>query len=221
MIQKDRKTRVSRCISYNKEYVPDYNKREKYRFVENIRDGLRWLGPVHEIQKDCWKPKHSGWFLDEDFQSETCYGVVVQLPSRDGLQYVPGYQCSYEVYKSQDDSAVLDFHSVTDDLNMAVSNADAMARWLAENEREYQRRDRLETRIADSKERIGELRKEVKEIIRSLCTLRFYDGYVSDMIGPVKLCTPMVEKTFAEAIRLRRNESHRLWREIRKAEGEL
>lgn len=224
MRRDSRKTRVSRCISYNKEYVPDYNKGEKYRFVENIRDGLRWLGPIHEIKRDdVGRIDHSGWYTNEFQDSgEVCYGVVAQLPSRERKpQYVPGYQCKQEVYGSPDDDAVLDFQSVTVDLRQAIRNADTIAKWRAEAEQDYQRKDRLETTIAENRDQIVELRSEIKDIIGSLYRLRFHDGYVSDMIGPVKLCTPMVEKMFAEAIRRRRNESHRMWREIREAEGEL
>lgn len=217
--------KTSRSISYNQEYSPDYNKSERYRFVENIRDGLRWLGPIHEIKRDdVRRIGHRGWYTSEFYDSEeVCYGVVAQLPARDGKpQYVPGWQSKQEIYGSHDDSAVLDFQGVTEDLDRAVRDADTIAKWTAEAEQEYQRKDRLETTIAENREQIRELRKEVKDILKSWRNLRRQEGYHGDLFGnPVVFLTSALEKVFKEAIRGIRQRSHKLWKEIRNMEEEL
>lgn len=215
----NRKLKNSRCISYNPEFIPDYNKYEKYRFVENVRDGLRWLGPIHKIEGN--RIKHEGWWMS-DFMDERVYGVLAQLPSRGGEPlYVPGYQTSIDVWNFRDDDAVLDFTAVTTDKNKAIHNADQMAERLAEAEREFHRKDDINQSICGHKEDILRLRKEVREIIPSLRYLRKVDGYAHDLIGPVKVYTPEVEKVFAEFIRRRRIASHMAWRDIKQLEDEL
>ena len=131
--------RKNRTIEYNPESQENH-----YRWVENIGEGLRHVGASHDIVR----LNHTGWFTDDVFQ-ETVHGSVYQLPARDGkAQYVPAVDdpCN-------DNCALVDFRSVTDDKEDAARWADSMAERYAEDEREYAAKDRAEQRGRDDGER--------------------------------------------------------------------
>ena len=135
-----------KSISYNPEFKPEYS-RDRYRWVENVTDGLRKVGDSHDIIR----LNHTGYFTD-NFQDETVHGEVYQLPARNGVsQFVPAVNdpCN-------PDCACLDFSSVTDSKEDAARWADSMAENWAESEREYQAKE-------DAKNRIEEITKEIQD----------------------------------------------------------
>lgn len=222
-LQATRKRR-SRSISYNQEFVPEGQPYERYRWVENITSGLRFRGKVHEIKVDGYsRPiiNHRGWYLDE-FQDETCWGIVVQLPAgRDHKpRFVPGYQLSYD----EEDSATLDFHSMTEDLTQAIRNADSMARIMSEEEREYQRKERIKTEIVELQESRIQARKEISIRIKEWKTFRKdVSGAAYDTLfgsRPLHI-PPTVTLAIERGIRRRRAQMHMDWKRMKELEGEL
>jgi protein-L-isoaspartate O-methyltransferase len=129
------------AILYNPEWKPEKHSGQRYRFVEHPHDGLRFVGDVQDIRMpgsgnlpyiDRAMVDHNGWYVD-NYQDETVCGRVYQLPARGGKwQYVPAISDPWN------DGAILDFHSVTDDIKDAIRWADSMAETYAEDEREYQ-----------------------------------------------------------------------------------
>lgn len=213
-----------RHICYGPEYVPEGHPHEKWRWVENLSDGLRMMGPVHEINVpglDRPVIRHTGWFTSEGgYSGELCYGVVVRLPARGGVSgFVPGFRMPYE----DNDCAVLDFHSVTDDLRQACRNADTMARWVAEEAREDSRKYRLEQDIADSQQRLLKLRWQIKAEVITLRGFRKWIGYAQNLLGegpPIGLRVGVIT-TLGDNIRRLRKEMYAEGRKIRKWRSEL
>lgn len=214
----------SRSICYNSEFVPERQPYEKYRWVEDIPSGLRFKGKAHEIEVEGYsRPiiEHTGWFLDE-FQDETCWGVVVQLPAgRDHKpRFVPGYQLSYD----EEASAVLDFHSTTEDLSQAIRNADYMARIISEQEREYHRIERIRSEIYDLTQLRVVLRDRVRLRIRQWRAFRkaVAVATVEDLFGSRPLEIPsIVVEVYEQGIRNLRAQMHDDWREIKRLEKDL
>lgn len=158
-------------IEYNQEHVSEqqlenlgrfpWTPVDRYRWIEHPTDGLRFVGKVHEIRMtgdgnlpyiDHDLVNHYGWFLDEEFQDETAWGEVYQLPCtgmNPGWRYVPAVNNSFG-----NDGALIDFHSVTNDIREAVRDADSMAERYAEDEREYQRKSRATDRIEEIQDEI-------------------------------------------------------------------
>ena len=213
-----------RHIRYNPEYVPEGHPHEKWRWVENLSDGLRMMGPVHEITmpgQDRPMIRHTGWFTSEGgYYGELCYGVVVRLPARGRVsRFVPGFQMSYE----DDDCVVLDFHGVTDDLRQACRNADTMAQWIAEEAREDSRKYRLEQDIEESQQRLRELRRQIRAEVITLRGFRKWIGYAQNLFeeGPPIGMRIGVTKTLEGNIWRLRREMYVEGRKIRKCRSEL
>jgi hypothetical protein len=169
----------SKEIEYNQEWTPHVDNTvpryrlddRRFRWVEYPANGLRFIGKAHEIRGsgdgnipyfDRSLVEHHGWYTDS-FQDETVCGEVYQLPARNGVsQYVPAIE------DKDNDGAILDFHSITDDMKDAVRWSDSMAERFAEDEREYQLRTRAEERIEEIKEEVSKSRAEFKALAREL-----------------------------------------------------
>ncbi len=155
-------------IQYSTESPMDYCPRERYRYVENPADGLRFVGKAHDVaeKNGCFRTiTHRGWFIDND-QDQTVCGEVYQLPARDGECYVSA------VSDPHSDGATIDFHSMTGYLMEAVIESDRMAERYAEAEREYQAKYAAEQRIEEIKSEISEAYKGFKTLsheIRANC----------------------------------------------------
>ncbi len=159
--------RGGKCIEFNRESTES----DRYRWVEHPKDGLRFIGAVHDIRMsgdgnlpyfDRALVDHTGWFTD-NYQDELVYGEVYQLPSRDGAnQYVPA------INDPNNDAAILDFHSVTDDIREAIRDADRMAERYAEDEREYQAKESAKARIEEIDIEVKTMYREFKELAREL-----------------------------------------------------
>jgi hypothetical protein len=152
-----RKKQGEKAIAYNRQLDSDGT-----RWVENASDGLRFTGKAHDIARaEGYRLDHTGWYLDDDGMGETCWGVVYQLPARNGeLQYVPGHATSYD-----DGGACLDFSNIKSELRDAVYASDRLAERYAEVEREYQR-------VESAKMRIEDITAEIKDAYaacRDLC----------------------------------------------------
>lgn len=178
--QELRRKRSDQSIIYNPEWSPE-GSRNRYRWVEHPEDGLRFVGNVDEITNegasytnmpyfDRALVEHTGWFLDDDdYQAETAWGVVYQLPGKNGeSRYIPGMVTSLEVDRKKRDTrnggAILDFHSVTTDIREAIRWADRMAQYYAEDEREYQAKERVKIRLEEIEEEIQSLRSEYRAL---------------------------------------------------------
>jgi len=147
-------------IEYNREWTPEHS-RDRYRWVENASDGLRVA--VENAGDTNSRDSHTGWYVN-NFQSETVHGIVYQLPSRNGqLQYVPAVSDAYN-----NDCAIVDFYSVTDDKDDAARWADSMAEHYAEREREYQAKEEAKQRLEDIETEIKDEYQDFRRICREL-----------------------------------------------------
>jgi len=127
----------------------------------------------------------SGWYTDPDGQSSRdgsglCWGVVYQLPARNGsVQCVPGY-----VMGEFDGGPVLDLTTIYDgpadggpitDLDSArdcARAADSMAQCAAETEREYQSAYQAGSRWADMGGELANVRRLILETLTDRRTVR-------------------------------------------------
>lgn len=174
------KRRYPKAIVYNPEFFP-YQPRERfnadhYRWIENPTKGLRLVGKAHEIEsngapswhdayQDVSPVKHTGWYTDEYHDSSmTIWGEVYQLPTRRNGEprYIPA------VSDPNNNGAYLDFHSITSDLQSAVSWSDTMAERWAEDERKYQAGYERTQRIEEITGELATLRENRKSLIREI-----------------------------------------------------
>jgi hypothetical protein len=148
----------TRTIEYNPEFKPDYTQ-GRYRWVENIEDGLRHVACASDVVK----LGHTGWYTDE-FQDETVHGEVYQLPTHAGeCRYVPAVNdpCN-------EGCACVDFGSITSDKEDAARWADSMAERWAESEREFRAKDAAEQRLADIAEEVKREYAAFRNITREI-----------------------------------------------------
>ncbi|TGT90870.1 MULTISPECIES: hypothetical protein [unclassified Mesorhizobium] len=161
---------------------PSYAKRaECIAFVQDFSGaGLRHVGNVEADtpRGKIWSNRDScGWYSDYD-QSETIYGVVYQLPGRDGkARFVAGYASAGDC----DGLPTLDFGAVysedmrgdrynesAQDLDAArdaARAADSMAQSAAEDERAYKAAWQAGSQFAERAETIAANRKAALELL--------------------------------------------------------
>ena len=171
-------------------------------YVENPANaGLRYVGRVEADtpRGNVWDNREtSGWYTDpygDTFRDGTglCYGVVYQLPARDGMaRFVAGYQ-----FGGVDGGPILDLGTIYEEpaawwepirqeahgtyggywnyqdnpLDMdaardAASAADSMAQRAAEEEREYQTAWAAGSCYADESNDLQTIRAEVRGILQ-------------------------------------------------------
>lgn len=149
--------------------------------------GLRFIG---RVAPDCggrngyWDDREiGGWYTDPDGLVDRdgeglCWGVVYQLPGRDGYaRYVAGYQMG-----GHDDGPTIDFGNIiaeyvgdhtymycrprdTDGAREAARIADAMARRAAERAREYQTAWAAGAMWADRADTVARARETIRELL--------------------------------------------------------
>ncbi|TPN04494.1 hypothetical protein [Mesorhizobium sp. B2-1-2] len=151
-------------------------------FVQDIDGaGLRHVGNVEAEShggRNTWSNRDScGWYSDND-QSETIFGVVYQLPGRDGkARFVAGYASAGDC----DGAPTLDFGTIysenmrgdfynesAQDLEAArdaARAADSMAQRAAEDEREYQAAWQAGSQFAGLAEIVADNRKAALELL--------------------------------------------------------
>ncbi len=162
---------------------PSYAKRaERLAFVQDIDGaGLRLVGKVEAEShggRRCWTERDScGWYSDND-QIETIYGVVYQLPGRDGkARFVAGYASADDC----DGLPTIEFGAIySEDMRGDFYNesaqeleaardaaraADSMAQHAAESEREYKAASSAGMRFAELAEEIASERKEALALL--------------------------------------------------------
>jgi hypothetical protein len=166
-----RKQAKYKAIAYNPEWTPNYNKTDRYRWVENPRDGLRFVGSAHDknptIHCEDWPNRlidHKGWYTDPYNDGETVCGQVYQLPTRrnGSVAYLPAISDPFN------EASVIDFHSATSDIREAILWSDQMAERYAEQEREDNAKTMAEDRIAENKTAIETLYVDFKALCREL-----------------------------------------------------
>lgn len=159
----------SKSICFNPEFVPGEKQdeqtrakvitRDRYRWVENVTDGLRKVGDADDLVR----LNHTGWYTD-NWQDETVKGEVYQMPARDGKPvYIPAVNdpCN-------DDCACLDFTSTTDDKEDAARWADSMAESWAEREREYRAEEDRKAKLEEIEDEIKSTYQGFRELAREI-----------------------------------------------------
>lgn len=126
-----------------------------FRWIENVSCGLRLVGKAHDIIR----LDHTGWYINSFY--ETCYGIVYQLPARNGkTQFVPAVSDPWNA-----DCALVDFSQIEDEKESAASRADSMAESYAEECRENDAKAQAEGETECLQAEI----KEERKTILSLC----------------------------------------------------
>lgn len=129
-------------------------------YCDNL-DALGWrvVGDSHEVNS--WI-KHTGWYTD-NHQDGKYVGVVLQLPSRNGVeQFVPA------IRHSDWDTATVYLNEVTFDKPSAARWADQNAEREAEESREADAKDSAKQQIAEAREAIHTINKEVLPALKEL-----------------------------------------------------
>ena len=179
-----------------------------YRRAENPENaGLRLVG---RVEADCggrngiWDSRESsGWYADER-QGNLCYGLVYQLPGRNGQsRFVAGYAFTEDCGVTLDLSRVYaepaafwepvrksaagytmggywnyqDNPREMDAARDAARAADSMAQAAAESEREYQSAWRAGTEWAEATAETAGIRQEIRGILRERRALKGTQGY--------------------------------------------
>lgn len=156
-------------------------------YLENPSGMLRLVGTADEVAKaeGSWHLiEHTGWYMDE-FQDETCRGVVYRLPARKGESlFVPGFTTSYN-----DDGATLDFRLIFDDALDCARYADELARVYAKREREYQAAASARSRFDELTDDIADLRT----IIATCSELRKWRRMNAAAVADSPVCTLLRE----------------------------
>lgn len=140
-------------------------------------EAFRDVVAAHDIDGG---PDHNGWYCSPERASARdgdglCWGVVCQLPGRDGMaRFVAGYQFGgvdggptldlSTIYASRSDSA----WDCPDAKREAARAADSMAEQAAEEELEYQTAWRAGSIYAEAGERLAELRAELRAALAEL-----------------------------------------------------
>lgn len=190
-------------IVYNPEYIPESQKHtynpDKYRWVENVSDGLRKVGNADDVIR----LGHTGWFVD-NFQDETVRGEVYQLPSRGvECQYVPAVNDPWNK-----DCACVDFSSITNDKEDCARWADSMAERWAESEREFQAKEQARIRLEEIEDEIKQLYADYRQTVKELREAK----------GAMQV--PVVRRMIRKEWRELKADVHKLRAEARKIERE-
>ena len=157
MIERRNKRRNGRTFLMNKA-----NATSGYRWIENIDlSGWRLRGFADELARGI---QHTGWYTSDDY-NESFRGIVYQLLTHKGRQlYFVGYD------DPNNDYCVYGGFMFADDDSEAAYEADAIARKMAEQEREYNEVWRLGQEYAQTFETVSELRKRRGVLIHGFRT---------------------------------------------------
>lgn len=165
-------------------------------WCEDLAGYFREVGEAHKVVN----LSHTGWYVDIH-QDETCHGIVLQLPARDGKPvYLYGVA---DPWNANCGMVALSMNEWTDDKEEAARWADQMAEYYAESAREDDLKQRAEIEIEESQDRIKEIRTEVHEII-------------DDMRPHLQLPATKICSVVKEKIRDLLRERHSLYRRIEK-----
>ena len=168
------------------------------RFVENLRGYFRNVTPAHDIIK----LGYTGWYSD-NFQDETCHGIVVQLPARNGEPvYLYGVNDP-----NNDNTGMIAWRKCewTSDKEEAARWADDMAKYYAESNRESAAKEQAKVNIEEARERIVEIRTELRVLSAEVRSQRPH-------------LTPPICTVIRRKMKQLRHESHKCWKRITKLE---
>lgn len=153
------------------------------------RAGLREIGAAHDFGRSYRylypAVDHNGWFNNDEGESARdgsglIWGVVYQLPARDGLsRFVAGYM------EGDSDGVVIDFGTIYTEPatdcespfnNRAARDAaragDTLAKWAAEDARDWNRAWRAGVRFAEMGDEIAAERAEAREALATRRAIR-------------------------------------------------
>lgn len=157
--------------------------REKY-YCSEIPSGCREVG----TSEDILRLNHSGWYTDTEGR-ETCYGVVIQYPSRDGN---PQYYAAVE-YKNAD-YVTLFLKNVYFAKEFAAREADECARIEGERQRELEEEEIAQHRVEDLEENITTSRKECLALLREMRKIRYSGQVRFDQVHIFEACLAQVRR---------------------------
>jgi len=131
--------------------------------------GWRHVGDAHDLAP----LGYTGWYAD-NHQDSMYVGVVLQLPSRNGIeQFVPA------IRHTDWDTATVYLSEVGPDKREAARAADRNAEREAESAREDDARDQAQQQIAEAREQIHTINKEVLPALKELKSANLTPGICS------------------------------------------
>lgn len=161
-------------------------------YCDTWPDGIRDLGDASDVVD----LRHTGWYADND-QNELVKGRVLQMPARNGrTYYFPA------IYRTDSEGVTLWPLDGYEEKEDAARTADSYAEHDAEECREYDAKDRAEFESGELKERIVEIRGELRSLIREMKAHRT----VSD--------SPTICSVLRGEIAQLRRESHKAYKRI-------
>lgn len=136
---------------------------------------LRHVGEAHKIIS----LRYTGWYADND-QHAMYVGQVYQLPARKGVeQYVPA------IRHSDYGTGTLFLGEITSDKGDAARWADQNAEKAAEESREYDAKDAAEQQIAEAREEIHVINRQVLPALKELKGARLTPAICSMVRGGI------------------------------------
>lgn len=128
-------------------------------YCNELKDlGWRVVGDAHDIIR----LGYTGWYAD-NHQDGMYVGVVLQLPSRNGIeQFVPA------IRHTDWDTATVYLNEITDDKRQAARWADQNAEREAESSREEDARDSAQQQIAEARDQIHVINRQVLPALKEL-----------------------------------------------------
>lgn len=120
--------------------------------------GWRHVGDAHDLAP----LGYTGWYAD-NHQDGMYVGVVLQLPSRNGIeQFVPA------IRHTDWGTATVYLNEITDDKRQAARWADQNAEREAESSREEDARDSAQQQIAEARDQIHVINRQVLPALKEL-----------------------------------------------------
>lgn len=134
---------------------------------------------------------HTGWYTDDECQSETIRPAVVELKRFPGILFAATIESmggmvsvdlttweevDFSDCQSEDDAGT----ARHDCARSVIQSADSTARRMAEDEREYQRKWRIENDMEENKETLKSLRHEIRALaheLKALCPSKLATDY--------------------------------------------
>jgi len=137
-------------------------------YCDNWPAGLRYVNSSYDVSRAerSRRVDHKGWYTDS-FQDGTLSGHVLQLPGKDRKpRYIPG-----TAHSDWDGVTIYPLDTYDNAMDAACA-ADQYAERQAKSEREYNAKDQAEQQTKDLRDRIGEIRAEMRSLVREMKAAR-------------------------------------------------